>query len=131
MRKNQEEIIEFINSLKGYQGYVQFSDRRIEDIFDSPCDISVDPKAGFVYEAHFCNNKNSISIRQINDTWLVDETDISAVSDEDMESYHAIGGRKVKMAQIWNDEEDELCEGMKAKKLKKVVFAGFDNGGTK
>jgi hypothetical protein len=33
MKKSHTEIIEYINALKGYQGYVQFSDRRIEDIF--------------------------------------------------------------------------------------------------
>ena len=26
----------------------------------------------------------------------------------------------------WAEEKDELCEGMKVKKLKKVIFAGFE-----
>ena len=32
------------------------------------------------------------------------------------------------MAQIWEEVEDKECENMKVKKLKKVVFAGFENG---
>jgi CRISPR type III-associated protein (TIGR04423 family) len=126
MRKNQTQIIEYINSLKGYQGYVQFSDRAIEDIFATYADIFVEQKGGFVYEAHFCNGAQSIAIKQINDSWLIDETDLSSVSKEDTQIYHAIGGHKVKMAQVWAVEPDELCEGMMAKKLKKVVFVGFE-----
>jgi len=33
---------------------------------------------------------------------------------------------KIRMAQIWEPEPDELCEGMSVMKLKKVVFAGFE-----
>lgn len=127
MRKNKEEIIEYINSLQGYTGYVQFSDRSIEDIFTIASDIQVDPKDGFVYEAHFSNGKESIAIRQINSEWLVSKTNISDVPDEDRQTYHAFE-KNVEMAQIWEDEEDLLCEEMKVKKLKKVVFAGFVGG---
>lgn len=37
-----------------------------------------------------------------------------------------IDNLKVRMAQIWEEREDNLCEGMKVKKLKKVVFIGFE-----
>ncbi len=121
---NKTEVIDYINSLKGYEGYVQFSDRPIEDIFTISSDIQVDPKKGFVYEAHFSNGKESIAIRQINDEWMVAKTDISNIHEDDKQIYHALG-KNVEMAQIWEEEEDPLCEGMKTKKLKKVVFAGF------
>lgn len=126
MKKKQTEIIEYINSLKGHQGYIQYSDRPIQDIWTSESNIVCKPEKGFVYEAHFCNGTNSISIKQINDSWFIDETNISDIPKEDIETYHAIGGRKVKMAQVWLEEVDELCENMKVKKLKKVVFAGFE-----
>ena len=121
------EVIEYINSLKDYQGYVQFSDRPIEDIYTTPSSISVDAKGGFVYEAHFCNNVESITIKQINDVWIGSNTNIKDIKDEDMTTYFAYE-KNVKMAQIWQEESDDMCEGMLVKKLKKVVFAGFVGG---
>jgi CRISPR type III-associated protein (TIGR04423 family) len=35
------------------------------------------------------------------------------------------------MAQIWEEENDPLCENMPVMKLKKVVFAGFRKGDDK
>lgn len=130
MKKNRDEIIEFINSLKGYEGYVQFSDRPIEHIYTTATDIQIDSKSGFVYEAHFCNAIESISIKQINESWLVSRTNISNVPEIDIETYFSISS-KVKMAQIWEEETDELCDSMQVKKLKKVVFAGFVKGNEK
>lgn len=122
----QQGIIDFINTLKSYQGYVQMSDRRITDIWAEHSDINLVVKSGFVYEAHFCNGTESIAIKQINSDWLVSKTDISNVVESDKQTYHAINGLKVKMAQIWEPEVDPLCENMKVLKLKKVVFAGFE-----
>lgn len=120
----QQGIIDYINNLKGYQGYIQYSDRAIENIWTSYADICCDPKNGFVYEAHFFNGAYSIAIRQVNGDWLVDET--KKVLFDDTQIYYAKGNHKVKMAQVWIDELDELCDDMLVKKLKKVVFAGFE-----
>jgi len=129
MKMNQSQILEFINTLKGYQGYIQMSDKPISDIWKTFSDISFAPKSGFVYEAHFCNGVESIAIKQINDTWLVSTTNISKITDsDDTQSYHTIHGHKVKMAQIWEPENDKLCENMPVMKLKKVVFARFTKG---
>jgi len=128
--KNREEIENYINSLKSYEGYVQFSDRAIEDIWRDKSDISIDAKDGFVYEAHFCNGVESIGIKQINGSWFVSVTDISNIQEEDIETYYALE-QNVKMAQIWEAVEDEYCEGMRVKKIQKVVFAGFKKGDTK
>ena len=134
MKKNKEEIIKYINEeLQNYQGYIQYSNRAIskkDDIFikDNP---KADEKGGFIYEAHFCNGQKSIMIRQINDSWIVSETDISQVPKDDIQSYISDikdFKYKIKMAQIWLDEEDKLCDEMIVKKLKKVVFVGFNNG---
>ncbi len=124
---NRNEIISYINELKGYQGYVQFSDRPIDkdkDIFRDFSDIQVEAKKGFIYEAHFYNGVDSITIKQINDSWLVDVTQNTPL--DDTQTYIGIDNLKVKMAQIWEEVEDELCEGMKVKKIKKVVFVGFE-----
>jgi len=130
MKINREEIENYINSLKGYEGYVQFSDRAIEDIWTQKSDITIDAKDGFVYEAHFSNGVEFIGIKQINSSWFVSKTDISIISEKDTEIYYALE-RNVKMAQIWEEEADELCEGMQVKKLKKVVFIGFEKGDSK
>lgn len=130
MKMNETEIIEYINTLKGVQGYIQMSDKPISDIWQNSSDITnFVPQSGFVYEAHFWNEseKKSISIKQINSDWLVSE--VSNVPLTDSQIYHAINNLKVKMAQIWKDDEsDENCDGKNVKKLKKVVFAGFAKG---
>jgi len=126
MRKNQTEVIEYINGLKEYEGYVQFSHRAIDlkkDLFPRSSDI--ENEKGFVYEAHFYKDNQSIMIRQINSEWIVSKTD---TTNAELEIFHGISDLKIKMAQIWKPEPDELCEGMDVMKLKKVVFAGFEKG---
>ena len=131
MEKTKTEIIEYINSLKGYQGYVQFSHRPIDkdkDIFvdNNP---KVEDEQGFIYEAHFYNGKDSITIKQVNNNWLVDK--IENIPLDDTQSYLSDikdFNYKIRMAQIWEAQPNDLCEGMEVKKLIKVVFAGFVNG---
>ena len=125
--RDNKQLIEHINGLDGYQGYVQFSNRVIEDIWTVPSKVSIDDKDGFIYEAHFCNDKESLSIKQINNEWILSKTDISKVNEEDIQIYFA-QEKNVKMAQVWVEEADELCEGMMVQKLKKTVFAGFVGG---
>lgn len=127
MKKNETEIIEYINTLKGYEGYIQMSNAPIKDIWTTPSTITFSPQSGFIYEAHFFNGKDSISIRQINDAWYVDETKDVPLTDTRI--YFAKQSLKVRMAQIWEEDNDLLCENMPVLKLKKVVFAGFENGG--
>ena len=129
MKYDKKEIVEYINSLKGYEGYVQFSDRPIENIWSQASDISIEQKEGFVYEAHFCNSVESISIKQLNAEWYVSKTPLSEIDDAetDIKTFFAFE-KNVKMAQIWKEEPDTLCEGMMVKKLKKVVFTGFVGG---
>lgn len=133
MRKNRTEIIAYINTLREYEGYVQFSHRAIDldkDIFPKVDGIdSTDATDGFVYEAHFCKENESIMIRQVNHEWVVSKTDMSDTKFEvSIETFHAISDLKINMAQIWEEEADEYCADMKVKKLKKVVFAGFEKG---
>jgi len=131
--KDRDRLIEDINEeLQNYQGYIQYSNRAIskkDDIFikDNP---KADEKGGFIYEAHFCNDEQSISIKQINDSWIVSTTQLSEIDniEKDIQSYISDikDCPKIKMAQIWEEEVDEFCDGMSVKKLKKVVFVGFE-----
>ena len=135
MKKSRTEIIEYINSLKNYEGYVQFSDTPLRkcDVFEGYQDIKLTPTDGFVYEAHFSNGKESIMVRQQNAEWVVSTTDISKVDNKDMNLYALektshlkdVKSEWVKMAQIWEAKADKLCDEMEVMKLQKVVFAGF------
>jgi CRISPR type III-associated protein (TIGR04423 family) len=126
-----DKVISYIKELQNYEGYIQFSDEKIRnsDIFTKEDDIAnkLTPTKGFVYEAHFCNGVESISVKQVNAEWFISKTDISNISSEDTQVYFA-HGKNVKMAQIWEEKADEFCEGMLVKKLQKVVFAGFVGG---
>ena len=124
MKLNKDEVINYINDLKNFRGYVQFSHRAIniqKDVFMDK-DPIVEKEEGFIYEAHFASNDEYVIIKQLNNNWLVDRGELKNIENK---VYYAIAGIKVKMAQIWEEEVDDLCEGMLVKKLKKVVFAGF------
>ena len=134
---NKANLIADINNhLKSYEGFIQFSHRPINkeiDIFYDGKEIQIEDEKGFIYEAHFYNGKKSISIRQINEHWLVSTTDISKskVDEKDIEKYISdIEGfdYKIKMAQIWKETNDDLCCNMEVMKLQKVVFVGFEKG---
>ncbi len=120
------EIVEYVNTLDTYQGYIQMSDKPICCIFKDFGKIELKPTSGFIYEAHFYSKSEnkSIAIRQINESWYVAETENIKLTD--IQTYIGIDKLKVKMAQIWEEEEDKLCENMKVKKLQKVVFVGFE-----
>ncbi len=127
----RQEITEYINSLENVEGYVQFSHRPLDsqkDIWENNTPKSVDEEEeGFIVEAHFFDSTNSITIYRHNEFWYVDEVNISDINGDDMQKYMTKYGRYVKMAQIWEPEKDKYCEDMEVLKLKKVVFAGFEN----
>ncbi len=134
---NQDEVIAVLNALNGYEGYVQFSNRQIEDkdVFrDGSIHIVPPEENALLYEAHFFSptttttTENSITVRYINGSWYLDETSTAEATGEDIQSYQSHYG-VVNMAQIWEAVEDEDNHDFKALKLSKVVFAGFDQGG--
>lgn len=142
MRKNRDEILKYVNeNLKGYEGYIQLMGEKIDEkhLFLAGERTPGLGKDELIYEAHFfnANLKKSISIRQINDAWFVDETELNKVALEESDIktfYPKFGNFKIKMAQIWQDEKDEFCEvpqdngtleGLPVLKLQKIVFAGF------
>ncbi|WP_297882522.1 TIGR04423 family type III CRISPR-associated protein [uncultured Campylobacter sp.] len=142
MKKNKDEILKYVNeNLKGYEGYIQLMGEKIDEkhLFLAGERTPSLGEDELIYEAHFfnANLKKSISIRQINDAWFVDETELNKVALEESDIktfYPKFGNFKIKMAQIWQDEKDEFCEvpqgngtleGLPVLKLQKIVFAGF------
>ena len=153
MRKNRDEILRYVNdNLKDYEGHIQLMGKKIdkEQLFLAGERTPGLGNDDLIYEAHFFNAdlKNSISIRQINDSWFVDETDLKSIDldplkNPDVKEFHSkfkpefsakFKDVKIKMVQIWEDEKDEFCEvpqgngtleGLPVLKLQKIVFAGF------
>ena len=125
---NNNDVLDYINKLENYRGYVQFSHRQIDikkDVFITNSPL-VENENGFIYEAHFSNKNNSISIKQINSSWFISETNIENIKKEDENTFYAIKDIKVKTAQIWEKQEDKYCENLLVNKIKKLVFIGFE-----
>ena len=85
MRKNRDEILRYVNeNLKGYEGYIQLMGEKIDEkhLFLTSERTPSLGEDELIYEAHFfnANLKKSVSIRQINDAWFVDETDLGCVN---------------------------------------------------
>ena len=122
--ESNDKVIEYLNSLKGFEGFVRYSHRPIKsgDIFKK--EVEVKKEDGFILEAFFCNGKKSIEIKQINDKWLLAEFDLpQKIENEDMDVFESKVARRVKMLQLWEEEEED---GFLVKKLKNVVFFGFE-----
>ena len=144
MRKNKDEILRYVNDdLKDYEGYIQLMGKKIdkEQLFLAGERTPSLGKDDLIYEAHFfsANSKKSVSIRQINDGWLVDETALGDINldpekNPDVKEFHSkskpdfsdkFKDVKIKMVQIWDKQEDKYCENLKVSRLQKIVFAGF------
>ena len=144
MRKNKDEILRYVNDdLKDYEGYIQLMGKKIdkEQLFLAGDRTPSLGKDDLIYAAHFfsANSKKSVSIRQINDGWLVDETALGDINldpekNPDVKEFHSkskpdfsdkFKDVKIKMVQIWKEENDELCKNLPVLKLQKTVFAGF------
>ncbi|CAA6804229.1 MAG: Unknown protein [uncultured Sulfurovum sp.] len=126
MLNEKSKVINYINGLGGYRGYVQFSHRPIDierDVFIDH-NPSVKDEEGFILEAHFFNGSTSLSIRQVNAEWIVDES--LNIPLDNLETYHGIDDLKIKMAQIWTLQQDDNCANLEVLKLNKVVFAGVE-----
>jgi len=148
MIKSRKELQKFYNSLTDkYQGYVQMSDSRIKDnhIFKTaqrlPKWKELHNDVNYILEMALYepNSKRSILIRQQNSEWLV--IDKKLEGNEPIDSFFTLieDTPKMKIAQIWEEEENEFCiinEDSEEKKLKVLepkylLFAGFEKGETK
>lgn len=120
--------------LKGkYEGYIQMSDARIEHVFVTPSvlpawDTLHPENVNYILEMALYEpaTKQSILIRQHNDDWLILEKTLTGT--EARESYFTVTEEspKMKIAQIWEEEENEFCLDMKVLEAKYLLFAGFE-----
>lgn len=138
--KSKKEVIEYINSnLQNYDGFVQFSNRK----FDTGKDLFIDKslkisdESGFISEAYFYNEatKTGVSIKMLDGKWLVCETNLDSVLDDDIEIYASNisdSSLYIKMAQIYKfeggfakDMQGNILDEFSSPILDRVVFAGF------
>ena len=129
---NREDLKTYYEKLNAqYEGYIQMSDRRIENIFETP---TILPKwnelhkgINYILEVALYepNTKMSILIRQQNDNWLILEEELKG--DEPTDSFFTLkDDLKMKIAQIWDNKEDEFCNDWEVLEPTMLMFAGFE-----
>ena len=129
---NREDLKTYYEKLNTqYEGYIQMSDRRIENIFETP---TILPKwnelhkgINYILEVALYepNTKMSILIRQQNDTWLILEKKLEG--DEPTDSFFTLKDNlKMKISQIWEEEKNEFCNNLEVLEAKYLMFAGFE-----
>ena len=134
MLKNEETLKKFyMEELTGkYEGYIQMSDRRIEKVFTSPQSLpmwdTLHNGVNYILEMALFDpdDSRSILIRQHNADWLVINVVLNA--NEPLTSYYTVTSDtpKMKIAQIWEEEENVFCFNMNVWEPKYLLFAGFE-----
>ncbi|QXP70768.1 TIGR04423 family type III CRISPR-associated protein [Polaribacter sp. R2A056_3_33] len=119
-----------------FEGYIWKSDESepevlLNEIYDFDT-VLTNP---FIIEALlFCKEKNTAIHIQHTGSYQIAEYDLKAlekagaVLEEKEYLPHRLSPavKNVSFKQIWQEEEDRLCEGMPVLKMKAVVFCGFN-----
>ncbi len=137
--KTTKELEDFYNKLQGeYEGYIQMSDSPIGHIFQKASKLPtwdiLHNGINYILEmALFEPSSNkSILVRQANDKWFVVEKVLTNQEINEADSFYTIKDNlKAKIAQIWQEEEDEFCLGLPTLVPKALLFAGFKQGDKK
>lgn len=135
MLKTKDELEQFYRGLTGeFEGYIQMSDGRIEHIFVTPSSLpkweELHNSINYIVEMVLFEpkTKKSILVRQQNSNWFILEKELTG--EEPIDSFYTIAKDtpKIKIAQIWEEEESEFCLDMKVLEPKYLLFAGFKKG---
>ncbi len=120
-----------------WQGYICLSGSAdITEITGGlPLFSGLEQKGNFIFEANLYSKEKdfSVSIRQLDDKWLVKE------KDKPLEKFNAgkeafieqklisrMDGKKMKFIELWQAEKDELCAGLDILKPKWIAFVGLE-----
>ena len=89
-------------------------------------------------EACFFDGDRSITIRQVNNKFVVIDEKLSSFNKENITSENFIAKSleenivlKAKITQIWEEKEDEYCINLKVLKPTIQLFSGFIKGESK
>ncbi|WP_066350192.1 TIGR04423 family type III CRISPR-associated protein [Aliarcobacter skirrowii] len=139
--KTIDELKEFYENLKDkFEGYIQMSDEKLNEIFSSkqviPTWEDLHKNNNFILEACLFDGDRSITIRQINDKFLVLDEKVSNFSNTSEEFFVAKSiekniNLKAKITQIWEEKEDKNCLDIKVLKPTLQFFSGFSKGDEK
>ncbi len=115
-----------------YQGYLWYSDKKEPQVLnDEMFELEIDDNANpFIIEGQLCDGHKSISIKYTDGQYVVKTNDLDELEGEIQEQMfysHRMGGMKLKFKQIWKEQPDELCEGMRVLQPAELVFVGFND----
>ena len=139
--RTKEELKEFYEGLSDlFEGYIQMSDEKLDKIFSSkqtlPSWEDLHKNKNFIFEACFFDGDRSLTIRQINNAFVVIDEKLSNYENKTEEIFIAKSLEnnmklKAKITQIWEEKEDENCENIKVLKPTLLLFSGFIKGESK
>lgn len=120
---------------KEYTGYIWMSDKQEPDVYlnrrienEHLFDEGQNP---FVIEAQLVSDNESVSVKFCDGKYIEVITPLSQTVNGDKLEFvsQRIQGRILRFAQLWReDEDDDLCCGMKPLIPGRFVFLGFSNG---
>ncbi len=114
-----------------YEGYVWLSDKDKPIVLkNEQFDFNTIKQNPFIIEGLLWAKKEGVSIHiRHTGRYLIHKYDMNASDlSKDIKQYlpHKIEGiKKLKFKQVWEPEEDPLCENMEVLKMKALVFIGF------
>lgn len=140
--------MEHIEAAK-YVGYLWYSNEKEPKVFDGSemvPEINLDEKKNpFIIEGNLWDGRKSIMIRYVDGEYIVritkvNEEELKGISSSQVygsknhpattrKDYlaHRIGRVKcLSFLQYWQEEPDDMCEGMCVLRPSKLVFIGFD-----
>lgn len=136
--KTYEEIKNFYINLEGkFEGYFQMSDEKLNKVYQEkqtlPSWEDLHEDKNFILEACLFDGNRSITIRNIGNSFVLIDKNISDFKEENItkQSFITNGYKEVIISQIWEEKEDENCLNIKVLKPTLQLFSGFKKGETK
>ena len=115
---------------KKYTGYYWLSDKQepkpLENGHIEP-KLFADGQNPFVIEAQLLSDTESVSVRYCDGKYIEVITPCSEFASETAQEYISLrlGDHKLKFVQLWQEDEDNFCCGMKTLIPGRMVFVGF------
>ena len=139
--KTFNELKSFYENLNGeFEGYIQMSDEKLDKILSSkqtlPSWEDLHKNKNFIFEACFFDGDRSLTIRQMNNAFVVIDEKLSNYENKTEEIFIAKSlennmNLKAKITQIWEEKEDKNCENLQVLKATLLLFSGFTKGDSK
>lgn len=114
-----------------YQGYLWYSSDEKPKIYKNE-ELELELAEGsnpFVIEGQLCDNKISISIRFVDNKYVVKKVALSELEGVEYKQQSFFGNRmdyKLVFRQYWREDKDEQCERMIVLRPAELVFVGFE-----